>query len=150
MMPSPKASSAKPSPQFRRLRRYVHGRIPNIGRPPPTHGTASHQPRCRLPSTSIPMSTENRNDQFVESDTLYSQSDHLNHERKSGVVNLANQLGISEAKLAIIIQILIRENQTGNMARLIQLATTDINQLALVRIYLTVKEIHETESLLLI
>ena len=91
-------------------------------------GSASLSPAFN----EYPASTENRNDQFVESDTLYSQSGPFELLSEAGFVNLANQLGISEAKLAIIIQILIRENQTGNMARLIQLAMTDINQLALV------------------
>lgn len=47
-------------------------------------------------------------------------------------VSLASELQISEAKLALIVQILVRQNQTANPAFLIQLANTDINQLILI------------------
>jgi hypothetical protein len=45
------------------------------------------------------------------------------------LASLSQTLDISQAKLAIVVLILVRENQTTNPARLIQLSNTDINQL---------------------
>jgi hypothetical protein len=80
----------------------------------------------------MPAISGDRTNDFIESDSIYAYDGHLELMSEAAFVSLATQLGISEAKLAIIIQILIRENQTSNMPRLIQLAMTDINQLALV------------------
>jgi hypothetical protein len=65
-------------------------------------------------------------------DSIYDIVTPLELLTSSQFSSLASTLAISEAKLAVVIRILIRENQTENHSRLIQLANTDINQLILI------------------
>lgn len=65
-------------------------------------------------------------------DSIYDIVTPLELLTPSQFASLASTLAISEAKLALVIRILVRENQTENHSRLIQLANTNINQLVLV------------------
>lgn len=64
-------------------------------------------------------------------DSIYDIQTPLELLTPAEFASLSQTLGISQAKLAIVVRILVRENQTTNPSRLVQLSNTDINQLVL-------------------
>jgi len=64
-------------------------------------------------------------------DSIYDIQTPLELLTPAEFASLSQTLGISKAKLAIVVRILVRENQTTNPSRLVQLSNTDINQLVL-------------------